>query len=208
MTRGRFIIIAYNFVGYTTEFNGDMYPGGVKDIWGDFKVAKTSQDLEKLAKKWNKRYNYEGNLVTYRDVKKIKELFHFKHSDYFEKWFSDWLYISNVSQNSQIITTRGGEQVNLKPGQVLAFNFGDLPDENVDFEAGKISKIGLSLDDYDLSLGKIKTSKEDLIKEVKNELRFNIHKHAAWILNYAVDTVLNEKFETEDLEELLGQLKK
>ena len=133
MTRGTPYLILKNKVVYSEEFNGDMY-GSPKDIkelqeTGHYpeminRLAKVKdeKDFKTQIKEFNKQnHNYE-NFKFFID--KIKNLDMSK--DYFENFFSDYLFFKNCSDKTEILIDKNGKQIEIGKGQIATFNFGNL----------------------------------------------------------------------------------
>lgn len=125
MTRGQLAIITNEKVITSCEYNGDMYWEGYgKDA---VKCLKPVIDFETYKKArnvfneiWHCTYNekdecYDMNLNTL-DFSK----------NYFDNWFSDYIYIKNITEDSVEIIDRDKKSFNLKPGKIAVINFGRL----------------------------------------------------------------------------------
>lgn len=136
MTRGRLAIINKDSVYTSTEFNGDMY----YERYGEsaikyLKTVDSTESLLEAVKNFNKEnFNYpneEVGIYSY-DYPLI-----FSVETYYSDWGSDYIYIKNVSNEPQTITTREyrpkedkgiplesfGEKV-LQPGEIGIFFMG------------------------------------------------------------------------------------
>lgn len=140
MTRGKLVLITNNEVLVTTEFNGDMYPDGHgADVFNRLVNVNTTTDFLTTATDFNeKNFNYPEDIV-YEETKEwlAKRLDFGK--DYFDLqndgWFSDWIYIKNISEQPvEFIMADSREVIKVMPNEVRAFNFGNLPSkEDQDF---------------------------------------------------------------------------
>lgn len=139
MTRGTFVIIVSpTEIRYSTEFNGDMYMEGKwsngKKAYNHLKKLKSVEDFEGMVRRFNDElFHYDDNTfehVLKGDEDYIKDLLKF-NEDYIAKWFSDFLYLKNMSEQTVYITTEdleGGDPVvtPLDPGNIAVINFGAL----------------------------------------------------------------------------------
>lgn len=127
MTRGRIaIIIDGKKIVTSTEFNGNMYPEdegyGTEVIKGLEKV-KNQTDLENFVKSFNEEH------FQYRDEEMIftaseeDGVFDFS-KDYFNVWFSDYIYIKNLTNERLSFTQDYGKDVDILPNEILTFYFG------------------------------------------------------------------------------------
>lgn len=149
MTRGKIILInneknKLKLTG-TCEFNGDMYfsegnwRGHGENIVINLKDIETIKDFKRYIKYFDKAYfNYQS---------KCKDYFHFwtlnNNEDdifkneiinlcdnYFEFWFSDYLYFKNVSEKDiKIIYNNNNNEVKdiiIKNNEIKVFYFGEL----------------------------------------------------------------------------------
>lgn len=127
MTRGRIaVIIDYKTLLMSTEFNGDMYPeyyGHGLDVYN--KLLKTENETE------YRGYVYEFNndFFQYNDSEMFYEapvsILDFS-KDYFENWFSDYVYIKNLSDIPiRFIEKNTNRESYILPKEVKVFNFGE-----------------------------------------------------------------------------------
>lgn len=127
MTRGQIAVITDKCVLTSLEFNGDMYQSGhgkhavtllkkVNDI-GDyhFAVAKFNKD----------HHHYNDEQIVYRAGFDVLDF----TTDYYKNWFSDYVYIKNISKNNVNMKVEYKEKptnIELAPGQILVLYFGTL----------------------------------------------------------------------------------
>lgn len=130
MTRGKIVCITNEGVKTSIEFNGDCslsYHG--ERIIKRLKKDMTLSDYKKYVRYFNKTYfGYTDEL--FYDVD--KEYFDMNKEDYFSAWFSDYLYIKNISYEDQIIIDRDFNEITLRPQGYVVLYFGryDVSDEN------------------------------------------------------------------------------
>ena len=131
MTRGQIAIITKANEIYTSiEFNGDMYlEGWGNDAIEELKSVHTPDEYYKAVDKFNKEHhNYDEPHLTFRiNGEPAKQMLNFA-TDYFDNWFSDYVYIKNISDDTiQIIQRKKSRAtiINLRPGEIAVLNFGE-----------------------------------------------------------------------------------
>ncbi len=128
MTRGQIVIITDECVYTTTEFNGDMYVeehGHGFEVLKELKKIKSVEDYEAFVEDFNaEHFEYNEELVYQKrgDFKEILDM----SKDYFGDWFSDYLYIKNLSSEPKEITLNYGKTLLLDPNRLMVLNFGNL----------------------------------------------------------------------------------
>lgn len=121
----------------TVEFNGDQYPDGYGDeTLEGLREVKNQAGLKKLALKINEHYKYPEKEVNklYPVSMDGKTLINF-NNNYFERFFSDWVFFKNLTEKEINFITSGenSEIVTIKPNETIRFNFGKVPtDVDVD----------------------------------------------------------------------------
>ena len=130
MTRGQIVCITNEGVITSTEFNGDMYLSWYgKKIIKKLKKDMTLSDYKKYVKYFNKTYfDYTDEL--FYDVD--KEYLDMNKEEYFSAWFSDYLYIKNISDEDQIVIDEEFNEIILHPQGYVVLHFGkyDADDED------------------------------------------------------------------------------
>lgn len=135
MTRGTpYLITSYESWSELincSEFNGDMYPTGhYEEMVSKLERVEYTPDfyLAMLAfDRWN--FNYQNEKSDYftfhRKVEKHDkaQLVIDFNDDYFEKWFSDYIFIKVKGKDVKFID-RDKKTIVGTNGQVLVFNFG------------------------------------------------------------------------------------
>ena len=115
MTKGTFVIFTQDAVYLTTEFNGDMYFDG----HGELVAAKmqeihTPAELLAFAKKFNqKKFHYPEEQIALKRVS--PDIFAYEdmldmQTDYFKKYFSDYIYIANAAGHALVFHTKNGDR--------------------------------------------------------------------------------------------------
>lgn len=139
MTRWTFYLILNDKLLSSLEFNWDMYPP--TEWWGWYwnealkvlKNVKTEKDFEKMVDKFNKEHhNYQNEDLIYNHT--LKTLIKYKDfsKDYFDFWFSDWIFIKNLSDKDYNFILRDWEWVfTLKKWETIRFNFWRIGQEDI-----------------------------------------------------------------------------
>lgn len=131
MTRGKLVLIVKGKAFISTEFNGDMYPDGHgAKVFANLSLVKNITQFKRYVANFNsEEFEYTGKLVYEAEQAWLDNAKDFRNQ-YFDNWFSDWLYIKNL--DDQPITFRekdSGNQVTIPSKETVAFNFGGLPDQ-------------------------------------------------------------------------------
>lgn len=145
MTRGQIAII---YKGYgeksidlmtSVEFNGDMYmptkkwAGHGRTVINALKRVSDVATYQYEVAKFNKEHHHYNDRTLTRCYDNIDMLNFAK--DYFENWFSDYVYIKNVTNENVTINTKvcdndgrkkGEKEVVLKPNDIAVLCFGSL----------------------------------------------------------------------------------
>jgi hypothetical protein len=138
MTRGTLYYITDHNVYRSCEFNGDMYPEG----HGRFAIellsrVTTTQKFYDVISLFNRLcHDYSDDYPLVR-VSSRKDLVTDFNDEYFEHYFSDWVFIKNggktdieftyrpeISDTDEVQTAK---KETLKPGEYLVSNFGCVP---------------------------------------------------------------------------------
>lgn len=130
MTRGQIVCITNEGVITSTEFNGDMYLSyHGKNIIKELKKDMAYNDYVEFIEKFNKE-NFEYNEQLIYDID--KEYLDMNKENYFSAWFSDYLYIKNVSDEDQIVIDEEFNEITLHPQGYVVLYFGkyDASDED------------------------------------------------------------------------------
>ena len=130
MTRGQIVCITKNGTITSTEFNGDMYLSyHGKKIIKQLKKRTTEASYRKFVEKFNKEnFEYKEELF-YSVGEKYLDM---NEGDYYQNWFSDYLYIKNISGEDKEIVDLQGNVITLKHQGYVVLYFGeyDEDDEN------------------------------------------------------------------------------
>lgn len=130
MTRGQIVCITNESVITSIEFNGDCYLSHHGErIIKRLKKDMTLSDYKKYVKYFNKTYfGYTDELFYNVD----KEYLDMNKEEYLSAWFSDYLYIKNISDEDQIVIDEEFNEITLHPQGYVVLYFGryDASDED------------------------------------------------------------------------------
>lgn len=128
MTRGTLAIVSNDGLYISTEFNGDMYlSGNGKDAIKCLETVDDIEDFDPAIREFNESHHkYDDEEMTCKIYDSSKYLDMSK--DYFDTWFSDYVFIKNISDEQIIITERKGDLVKINPKEIVVFNFGKKED--------------------------------------------------------------------------------
>mgnify|MGYP001113306904 CR=1 FL=1 len=206
MVRGK-IVLATNKTTYTSvEFNGGMYWDWYgKEIVPALQKANDYKEYARLLAEFNSN-NFEYpeqltyNLRTFKARKRLR-LFDMTTA-YFQKWFSDYLYIKNISEYPITVKTRNFLILTLNPNGVLMLNFGNYTEgcrehsTNVKIDVSETltdicENLGwwLNIYDTDIEIGQSSPLGEDFFFTVSKE------NFANNIISYAEDFDADEHAE-------------
>lgn len=149
MTRGQIAVILPDGRMITsTEFNGDMYYDGEgygKEVVEELDCIENEKEYKEFVENFNERnFRYYDRDLFYD----CDESFCDMSRDYFGKWFSDYVYIKNLSDKAVVFTDADKQKISLEPDTVMAFNFGKFyASDPEDFERREfIKQLGLLKD--------------------------------------------------------------
>lgn len=144
-TRGTGYLLLKGNVLSSTEFNGDMYPSGHgDDFFNGIKGVKNKKQFGDFLKAFNdERFRYQEELVykdkntDFYDVMANDELIIDFNNEYFERFFSDWIFFKNLTGSPVKFITRGDdgkyddtiEEITVLNGGSFRFNFGRVEGE-------------------------------------------------------------------------------
>ena len=126
MTRGKFVLITEKAVYVSTEFNGDMYPDGHGlDVMNALKDVNSVYDFNFEVSTFNSNTFEYGEKLVYKETlawfEKAKDF----RKAYYDNWFSDFLYIKNLTGKVIVFTLDDGSKRAVIPFEVAPFNFGN-----------------------------------------------------------------------------------
>lgn len=142
MTRFQIVGIFNDKVLTAGEFNGDGYfeNGHGEELCAQFPKVKTEEDYRKIVKDMNDQYfEYEEDLIFEVNNSEDCAVFDFYKQHqlnlYFKYWFSDYLYIINLSDEDEEIIDEHNIRIKLKPNGWVTINFGELYEqEDADYK--------------------------------------------------------------------------
>lgn len=216
MTRGKIVLITDKQVLSSIEFNGGMYYDCFgKEIISNLNDIHTEKDFEWFVQNFNiENFEYNEELIydaQYVEVLKNgqyeteylpeEELFDFSVR-YFDKWFSDYVYIKNLRRKSVDMTDSEGQGLALLSDGILMLNFGEYTDECREYSLrvdrtisrkaiGICEKLGwtLNIGTTDVELEKYSPAGEDFIFTV------SIDNFISDVIEYASDFDADEHAE-------------
>ena len=158
MTRFQIIGIFEDKILAAGEFNGDGYfeDGHGEELCSMFPEVKTEKDYRKIVKDMNdQHFEYDGQLIFNLTENPFVEdgveydIFDFytlrKRNLYFKCWFSDYLYIINLSDDDKEIIDENGIEITVKQGGWVTINFGELyKQEDLDSNIKCMSNVEIS----------------------------------------------------------------
>lgn len=135
MTRGQIAAILPDGKLITSvEFNGDMYYSGGhgEEVFSELECIESEKEYRDFVKIFNDRNFRYTDCELFYDC---DESFFDMSTDYFGKWFSDYVYIKNLSDKTVVFTDADKQKIALEPDTLAAFNFGKFYASNAeDFE--------------------------------------------------------------------------
>lgn len=145
MTRFQIVGIFEDKILTAGEFNGDGYfECRGREVCREFAKITTEEEYQKLAKDMNdNHYEYEGRIVfeltpiikAEKDGSEV-DIFDFyrldKKGEYYNTWFSDYLYIKNFTNEDKEIIDKNGIVITIHPQGWVTINFGILYEKEDD----------------------------------------------------------------------------
>lgn len=150
MTRGTFVLLTDKTVFGSCEFNGDMYYDGGHgvEVVERLKKVKNYEDFVNEVKAFDLAtfmyQNDEGEYFSVDDYKIPPYGINFNKTYFNDWWFSDYLYILNLSSKSQIIKDRDGLDLVIEPNEIQIYRFGHF--EGTSFNTYKNGRVKLMSD--------------------------------------------------------------
>ena len=129
MTRFQIVGIFNDTIYTTTEFNGDGYFSGYgHEVCERFLKAKTFEDYKRIVEEVNESFGYEEKLI-YDNVKASEFDFLKNKADYYNIWFSDYLYIKNFTDKDFEVVDDEGTKITIQPDGYVTLYFGTFCNE-------------------------------------------------------------------------------
>lgn len=194
MTRGQIAIITPEGKILTSiEFNGDMYYSGYgQEVFEGLELVESIDEYKELVEDLNREnFGYKEELFY-----ECPDSFLDMSDDYFGKWFSDYVYIKNLSDKTVIFTDAEKQRVTLEPEATLAFYFGRFyASDTEDFENREF-------------IEELETLRSKLCDHSASENYSNIWNACADFDNghrgfYLTDRIQEQDFVTEDVLEYI-----
>jgi hypothetical protein len=135
MTRGSAYVLYEKdgeiWIGYSDEFNGDMYPGGkYEDMVTALGSVKTYEDYGLAMHKFNKENHeydnysiYHKPLSEYLNLPSVSDEIDLNR-EYYTYWFSDYLFFLNLTGKLFTFQTAKKTSIVVNTGVIATFNFG------------------------------------------------------------------------------------
>lgn len=127
MTRGKIVIVTTNTIYTSVEFNGDMYyseNSNGEAAYNGLNEVKSLNEYQTFLEKFNEeRFEYPEQIYYAISRDENDSPFDMVH-DYFDMWFSDYLYIKNLDEDDIIIRTKE-YNITVKPNEIIVLNFGE-----------------------------------------------------------------------------------
>lgn len=134
MTRFQIVGIFEDKILAAGEFNGDGYfeGGHGEELCAQFPNIRTEEDYRKMVKDMNDQYfEYEENLIYQVEDPEDLNFYKLKQENlYYKVWFSDYLYIINLSGEDREIIDENHTNITLNPGGWVTINFGIIYDQD------------------------------------------------------------------------------
>ena len=131
MTRGKIVVVLNGKVMLiSTEFNGDMYyEGHGEEVIEGLRKVNSVEEYEEFVKEFNrKNFEYEEDLIYKVEGDKFEDYLDMSVG-YFDKWFSDYVYIKNLSDETIKFIDMEGLTCTLESGKIGVFNFGEIAED-------------------------------------------------------------------------------
>lgn len=194
MTRGQIAIITpEGNILSSREFNGDMYlsNGGYgEEVFGDLALADTVEDYISIVEQFNDRYFGYKEELFYNPPKSFLDMKH----DYFDKWFSDYVYIKNLSESPVVFIDQKGRNIRIDTDAIAVFHYGEFYVSNEeDFEKRAFMD---DLSEFKCGLG---YDHNDTYSKLWNKCAEFDNKHGTSL----TDTITDYDFVTEDILEYI-----
>lgn len=128
MTRGQIAIVVKGGLITSTEFNGDMYLSKHGNGRRVINALKRTYDIAtynyEVAKFNKENHHYNDERITYKH--NGDDMLDMRNQTYYERWFSDYVYLKNLRNEPITITDYYGKKVELQPQEIGVFDFGEL----------------------------------------------------------------------------------
>lgn len=126
MTRGRIVVVLNNEIMLvSTEFNGDMFYQNLgKKVIEGLKKVENEGGYTKFVEDFNsENFGYKKEMVFRITDNDYLEYLNME-DNYFDKWFSDYIYVKNLSDDVVYFISGNGKKVVLPPNEIGIFYYG------------------------------------------------------------------------------------
>ena len=133
MTRATLYLFTDKQVTSSCEYNGDGYPEGYGVLYMELlERTKTVKDFTSMVQQFNSlTFKYEGKIIYHEIIEKHfnsslggKKIIDLNKADYNKVYFSDWIFLKNISSNIISVVTCDKTIRFIKPSEQLALYFG------------------------------------------------------------------------------------
>lgn len=139
MTRFQIAVIKDGVIYTSTEFNGGGYWSGYgQDVYAALQNITTIEEWRAFVTKFNSETFEYGEKLHYEIEDEYEDYLNL-NENYFDKWFSDYIYIKNLDEDEVEFITKNGKTM-LEPDDVGVFNFGTRLIPGTDKEYGCIKE--------------------------------------------------------------------
>jgi hypothetical protein len=138
MTRFQIAVIKDGVIYTSTEFNGDGYWSGYgHEVYAALQNVTNVEEWRKLVTEFNAE-TFQYNEKLHYEIEDEYEDYLDLNENYFDKWFSDYIYIKNLDEDEVEFITENGKTM-LEPNDVGVFNFGTrlVPGTDREYECKK-----------------------------------------------------------------------
>ena len=123
MTRFRIAVIKDGVIYTSTEFNGDGYWSGYgHEVYAALQNIKSAKEWRKLVTQFNSE-TFEYDEILHYEIEDEYENYLDLSENYFDKWFSDYIYVKNLDEDEVEFITENGKTM-LETDDVGVFHFG------------------------------------------------------------------------------------
>lgn len=125
MTRGQIaVVLPDGSLISSIEFNGDMdLTEHGKEVIDELTYIDNEDEFRAFVERFNKdHFSY----YEYSRVYDCDDDFFDMSTDYFGKWFSDYVYIKNLSDKPVVFTDKQGRKIQINEDTVAVFRFGEF----------------------------------------------------------------------------------
>lgn len=194
MTRGQIaVVLPDGSLISSIEFNGDMdLTEHGKEVIDELTYIDNEDEFRAFVERFNKdHFSY----YDYPRVYDCDDSFFDMSNDYFDKWFSDYVYIKNLSDKPVVFTDKQGQKIQIDEDTVALFRYGEF----------------IAAGEEDLERAEF----IEQLKILKEDLSYDMEKNYCDIWNacadfdnehsgsYITDKIIGYDFVTEDLLEYI-----